>query len=117
MVWVGGAPPTHTGFLATLGMTAIIITGAGGLVGRAMARRFPDALALTHAQLDIADADVVRALEADLIINCAVVGVQESERDPARAEAVNVRGPALLAEVAKRLIHFSTNYVLDPTSV
>jgi dTDP-4-dehydrorhamnose reductase len=98
-------------------LTRIVITGAGGLIGRAMARRFPDALALTHAELDITDAAAVRALRADLIINCAVVGVQESERDPALAEAVNVRGPALLAEACERLIHFSTNYVLDPVSV
>ena len=92
-------------------MTRVIITGAGGLVGRAMARRFPDALALTHAQLDIADAAAVRALRADVIINCAVVGVAESENDPARAEAVNARGPALLAERCERLVHYSTNYV------
>ena len=92
-------------------MTRIVITGAGGLVGQAMARRFPDALALTHAQLDITDAEAVRRLRAGLIINCAVVGVEESERDPARAEAVNVHGPALLAQVCRRLVHFSTNYV------
>ena len=82
-----------------------------------MARRCPDALALTHAQLDITDAAAIAALKADLIINCAVVGVEASELDPARAEAVNARGPALLAKVAGRLVHFSTNYVLAPTSV
>jgi dTDP-4-dehydrorhamnose reductase len=89
----------------------IVITGANGLVGRAMARRFPDALALTHAELDITDASAVRALEADVILNCAVVGVEESELDPALAEAVNVRGPELLARACRRLVHFSTNYV------
>src|SRR4051794_5611630 len=89
----------------------IVITGAGGLVGRAMARRFPDALALTRAQLDITDTAAVRKLKADVIINCAVVGVEASEKNPALAGAVNVRGPALLAEVCARLVHFSTNYV------
>ena len=90
----------------------IIITGAGGLVGRAMARWFPRALALTRTQLDVADAAAVRALpRADYIINCAVAGVAVSENDPARAEAVNVRGPALLAERCERLVHFSTNYI------
>ncbi len=43
--------------------------------------------------------------------------MEESERDPALAEAVNIRGPALLAEAADRLIHFSSNYVLDPVNV
>ncbi len=89
----------------------MIITGANGLVGRAMARRFPDAVALTHVQLDITDEAAVRALRADVILNCAVVGVEASERDPALAEAVNVRGPALLASVCERLVHFSTNSV------
>ena len=77
-----------------------------------MARRLHDALALTRAELDVSDAAAVRALpRAEVIINCAVVGVAASERDPARAEAVNVRGPALLAERCERLVHFSTNYV------
>ena len=77
-----------------------------------MARRLPDALALTRAELDVSDPAAVRALpRAEVIINCAVAGVAESGEDPARAEAVNVRGPALLAERCDRLVHFGTNYV------
>jgi dTDP-4-dehydrorhamnose reductase len=90
--------------------TNVLIAGASGLVGRAMARRLPGARALTHAELDITDAAAVGALRADVIYNCAVVGVEQSERDPERSQAVNVRGPMLLSEVADRL-HFSTNYV------
>jgi dTDP-4-dehydrorhamnose reductase len=98
-------------------MAAILITGANGLVARALLRRIP-AVGLTHAQLEITDRDAVFSVARGcLVINCAVIGVEESERDPALAEAVNVRGPALLAEAAERLIHFSSNYVLDPVNV
>jgi dTDP-4-dehydrorhamnose reductase len=91
----------------------IAITGAHGLVGSALARRFPNATALTHRDLDITDRHAVARVAAgfDLIFNCAVIGVDECERDPALARAVNVEGPANLAELGKQFIHFSTNYV------
>ncbi len=96
----------------------VLITGANGLVARALLRRIPAAVGLTHAQLDITDRDAVfAAARGCLVINCAVLGVEESERDPARAEAVNVRGAALLAEAAEAMVHFSSNYVLDPVNV
>src|SRR6266852_3864115 len=72
---------------------------------------------LTHADLDIADRAAVRRkmadLRPDLIINCAVVGVDACEDDPKLAHAVNVEGPRNLAEVAPAIVHFSTNYVFD----
>jgi len=91
----------------------IAIIGARGLVGSALARRFPDATALTHRDLDITDRDAVSRVAGkfDLIFNCAVIGVDECERDPALARAVNVEGPANLAELGKQFVHFSTNYV------
>ena len=52
-----------------------------------------------------------------VIINCAVVQVDESEENPARARAVNAQGAGFLAEAATRLdaeiIHFSTQYVFQ----
>ena len=98
-----------------------LITGGGGLVATALARRIPAAVTLTHAQLDITNRPAifaaVRELRPDLIINCAVVGVDACEADPRLAEAINVDGPALLAEAAGALVHFSSNYVLDPVNV
>jgi dTDP-4-dehydrorhamnose reductase len=53
----------------------------------------------------------------DLMINGAVVQVDEAEENPARAQAVNVDGPRFLAEAANRagaaIIHFSTQYAFD----
>lgn len=102
----------------------ILITGAAGLVGSHMARRMArehEVLALTHGDLDITDGDAVRRCVADakpqLLVNCAVLQVDDSESDPARAQAVNVDGPGFLAEAANEvgaeIVHFSTQYAFD----
>ena len=99
----------------------VLITGAAGLIGSHTARRLArdhEVLALKRADLDITDQSVVsrRVSEAEpsLIINCAVIQVDESEQNPAKAEAVNVEGPRALAEAASRvgaeIIQFSTQY-------
>lgn len=94
----------------------IVVTGAGGLIGRAAVPRF-GAIGLTRADLDITDraavARTILDLDPDLVINCAVLGVDECERDPALARAVNTDGPAILAEHAPAIVHFSSNYVFE----
>lgn len=94
----------------------VVVTGAAGLVGRAVAARY-QAIALTHNDLDITDRDAVRRkmteVRPDLIVNCAVIGVDACEDDPKLAKAVNVDGPRNLAEVAPAIVHFSSNYVFD----
>ena len=91
----------------------IAITGAQGLVGRALARVFRnhEVRAFGHADLDITRP--ISPIDADIIFNCAVIGVDDCERDRALAEAVNVTGPANLAVAAPRIVHFSSNYVFD----
>lgn len=100
----------------------IAITGAGGLVGSNLAHRFArnhDVRALRHSDLDIADADAVRRCLAELkpalVINCALLEVDECERDPEKGRAVNCDGPRNLADAARRngaeFVHFCTNYV------
>ena len=102
----------------------ILITGAAGLVGSHLARRLAvqhQVAALQHADLDITDAHgVYRRIEEvkpELVINCAVIQVDESEKDPAKAQAVNVDGARLLAEAANKIgaeiIHFSTQYAFE----
>lgn len=100
----------------------ILVTGAGGLVGShcvsLLAARH-SLVGRAHRELDICDFDAVRSClertEPDAVINCAMAPVDACEREPERARAVNVDGPAVLAEAcaARRiqLVHFSSNYV------
>jgi dTDP-4-dehydrorhamnose reductase len=99
----------------------ILITGAGGLIASHFAKRLSrncDVLSLKHGDLDISEGRAVnqRVVEfrPDLIVNGAVVQVDEAEQNPLRARAVNVEGPRLLAQAAQQigaeLIHFSTQY-------
>ena len=102
----------------------IAITGAAGLVGSYFTFHFAAehvVRALSHRDLDVTDRQAVRRWCAnerpDLVINCAVLGVDACERDPALAHAINVTAPEGLALAASaagaELLHFSTNYVFD----
>jgi dTDP-4-dehydrorhamnose reductase len=102
----------------------IVITGAGGLVGRVLADQARaegrDVLALTSSECDITDAAAPAAVlrSGDVVVNCAAyTQVDAAEADPDRAHAVNAAGPGLLAEACARagagLVHISTDYVFS----
>lgn len=98
----------------------IVITGANGLVGKALSKALEaqhEVSSFGHRDLDITHGTAVRYTfeksEPDMVINCAVVQVDACELDPELAEAVNVAGPRNLALAAPRIVHFSTNYVFD----
>ncbi|MBB3602497.1 dTDP-4-dehydrorhamnose reductase [Mycolicibacterium sp. BK556] len=102
----------------------VVITGAGGQVGRFLAgeaaRRGREVSALTHQQWDIADPSAAERFvaEGDLVVNCAAIAnVDTAEADPDTAHAVNTVGPENIAHACARagaqLIHLSTDYVFD----
>ena len=104
----------------------ILITGASGLVGRALVQECSDrgdeVIAYDHKALDIADRDAVQTIvgeqRPDSVINCAAwTDVDGCETDPARAERVNALGPENLAHASRNanaaLITISTDYVFD----
>jgi dTDP-4-dehydrorhamnose reductase len=102
----------------------IAITGAGGLVGSCLTRQLAadhHVLPLKHADLDITNKTAVDEFAArerpGVIINCAVLNVDECETDKAKAAAINVTGPQYLAAAAQAIgaaiVHYSTNYVFD----
>jgi dTDP-4-dehydrorhamnose reductase len=99
----------------------IVVTGAAGLVGSHLAIRLApehDVLALKHGDLDITDQQAIHQCIAntkpDVILNCAVLQVDDCEKDPAKAQAVNAAGPRYLAEAASEagaeVVQFSTQY-------
>ena len=100
----------------------VLITGAAGLVGSHLTRRLhhnAQVICLKHGDLDITNRKAVERrvseIKPDLIINCAVLQVDDAERDPDKAAAVNIEGPRFLAEAGNRagaeIVHFSTQYV------
>jgi dTDP-4-dehydrorhamnose reductase len=104
----------------------VIITGAGGLVGRAAVDAFSakgeSVVGLTRQELDISDELAVRqqidAAAPDVVVNCAAwTDVDGCESDPEHALRANGLGPELLALACRRagalLITISTDYVFD----
>jgi dTDP-4-dehydrorhamnose reductase len=104
----------------------ILITGAAGLVGRALVEHCilsgDEVLAYDHKSFDIADYETAEALigqrRPDAVINCAAwTNVDGCESDPGKAERANAVGPENLARACRRvdsiLITISTDYVFD----
>ncbi|MCP2296422.1 dTDP-4-dehydrorhamnose reductase [Nocardia amikacinitolerans] len=100
----------------------LVVTGAGGQVGGELLRLAPHARGYGRADLDVTDADAVRAAisPGDVVLNCAAyTAVDKAESEPEAAFAGNETGPAVLAAVCAtvdaRLIHLSTDYVFPGT--
>ncbi|MDF3056656.1 MAG: dTDP-4-dehydrorhamnose reductase [Rariglobus sp.] len=119
----------------------ILLTGASGLVGSAFAQaatrrghhvtglvgtfsgEIPGVATKRTADLTDETALMGTVLEVfpDAIVNCAAVSEPvQCDADPARAQALNVALPALLARLANhlsaRLIHLSSEQVFDGAS-
>lgn len=99
-------------------MTPILITGADGTLGNALARlcevRGLPYFLTTRSQMDIADrvqiARIVDAVKPWAIVNAAgYARIDEAEREVARCRRDNADGPANLAEIcAQRSLQFLT---------
>lgn len=106
----------------------VLITGAGGQLGQALQAVLPDdveIVAATSADLDIADADMVRSYVAaaapHLLINAAAyTAVDKAESDAEAAFRINGDAVGYLAQAAKgagaRFVHVSTDFVFDGTA-
>lgn len=109
-------------------MTKVLVTGAGGLLGWAIAEEFRrgyEVEAVGHDRLDITDPSTVRAVvdrvRPDVVINCAAYNdVDRAEHDVRRALEVNAFGVLALARVARdtgaTFVHYSTDFVFDGTA-
>jgi dTDP-4-dehydrorhamnose reductase len=105
-----------------------LITGANGQVGWELQRTLSTLgriIAIDREELDLCDADAIRALVRDVrpavIVNAAAyTAVDQAEREEPLALKLNADAPRILAEEAKRLksvfVSYSTDYVFDGTA-
>lgn len=98
----------------------IVITGAGGMVGRFLAGQAAsqgrEVRTFTSREWDITGPDPGELRAGDVVVNCAAfTQVDLAEDDPDRAHAVNATGAGNVAAACARaetsLIHISTDYV------
>lgn len=107
----------------------LLVTGAGGMLGRDVVRAAEEAdhrtSALSRADLDVTEAGTVARVigdeRPDAIVNCAAwTDVDAAEEHEEEAWAVNAQAPGHLAraasEVGAVLVHVSTDYVFDGTA-
>jgi dTDP-4-dehydrorhamnose reductase len=105
----------------------VIVTGTGGRLGPAVARRLRDehrVLSFDRKAMDLTRPEVIadhlQAVRFDVIIHCAAVtSLEYCEAHPEEAQAVNVAAPRQMAELCRdagaRMIYVSTDYVYDGT--
>lgn len=104
----------------------ILVTGAAGLVGRALVEHCSDSgdevLAYDHQGLDITDSQTAERVilkdSPDAVINCAAwTDVDGCESNPEKACSENSLGPENLAHACRKanavLVTISTDYVFD----
>jgi len=91
----------------------VLVTGAGGQLGHALAEVFPEADARTRDELD-----VTRPLDVepppDVVLHAAAwTDVDGAEADPEGAAAVNVAGTRNVVGLGAPVLYFSSDYVFD----
>jgi dTDP-4-dehydrorhamnose reductase len=96
------------------GQPPILITGAGGQLGRALRAEFPEAVAWTREDWDVELPPP--PIEVGLVLHTASwTNVDLAESQPQDAAAANIGGTLHAAELGAPLVYYSTDYVFDGT--
>jgi dTDP-4-dehydrorhamnose reductase len=94
------------------GRSRVLITGAGGQLGTALAETFPNADARARDVFDVTSATL--DYSPDLVLHAAAwTDVDGAEERPDLAELVNAQGTRNVAALGAPLVYFSTDYVFD----
>jgi dTDP-4-dehydrorhamnose reductase len=103
-------------------MQVAIIGSKGQLGSDLLAGLGPQAIPLSHADIDITDPSSISSVldqkRPDTVINCAAYNfVDKAETEREAAMLVNRRGPGFLADYCRehdlKLVHIGTDYVYD----
>jgi dTDP-4-dehydrorhamnose reductase len=94
------------------GRSRLLITGAGGQLGTALAETFPDADARGRDSFDVTTATL--GYSPGLVLHAAAwTDVDGAEERPDLAGLVNVQGTRNVAGLGAPIVYFSTDYVFD----
>ena len=95
------------------GQGRVLITGAGGQLGAALAEVFPEAVALTRQDWDVTR-EPGRVTDSDVVLHAAAwTDVDGAESDPEGARRVNVDGTRNVVALGVPVVYYSTDYVFD----
>jgi dTDP-4-dehydrorhamnose reductase len=105
-----------------VGEIKTLIIGASGMLGKDLSTFFPDAVKLTHSELDITNEarvySTIKEIQPDIVINAAAYTNVDGCEDNQEL-AFNVNGKALeyiaksCSSAGATLVHYSTDYVFD----
>jgi dTDP-4-dehydrorhamnose reductase len=97
------------------GRGRVLITGAGGQLGTALAEVFPEAEALTRADWDVADPYPLHD-RPELVLHAAAwTKVDDAESNPEGARRANVEGTRNVVALGSPVVYYSSDYVFDGT--
>lgn len=114
--------------MADVAPLRIVLLGAQGQLGHALARALPVLGTVNpfgRQQADLTQPDALRRLldahQPHLIVNAAAyTAVDKAQSEPDLAQAINAHAPAVLAQWAAAhgavMVHYSTDYVFDGQS-
>jgi dTDP-4-dehydrorhamnose reductase len=91
----------------------ILLTGAGGQLGTALAEVFPEARAASRADWDVVDPYPLGE-RPELVLHAAAwTKVDDAESDPEGALRANVEGTRNVVSLGAPVVYFSSDYVFD----